>query len=475
MKPHPSRPARCGDYELVSYLTAGGMADLYLARSPRHTGDLVVKTIQPRYLEYTRVVKMFIDEGRIAQALEHPHIVKIVDVGHADGSYFIAMEYIPGKDLVAICRRGVEVQRFIPRELGAAIICQTLRGLIHAHEKRDADGRPLRVVHCDISPGNIVVSWGGTAKIVDFGIARATIQLRTEDESVAGKYNYMAPEQIRGEAIDARADLFAVGAILYELTVGKRLFRGRPEQVMRRVLEADYPAPREVHPDFPVALEAIITRALALDPADRWPSAREMYGALREWLEKTGAPHGKRELAEYLRAIFGGDSRKLVESEEFGGGGDDDDELRLTPPLKFPGESGLLQLPVEVDPELPESELVAPAPPPAGPSTHDARLDAISAAYEGAVARDEIITAPVPKLSPSTAPPAPVEARAFADDPTALSRSEDEETGVSTLRAAAPPQKAAAAAAPAASGARAVIVILALVTLAGAAIWLLLR
>jgi len=472
VKPVSSHPARCGDYQLVSYLTAGGMADLYLARSPRHPGELVVKTIQPRYVEYTRVVKMFIDEGRIAQALEHPHIVKIVDVGHADGSYFIAMEYIAGKDLVAICRRGVEVGRFLPRELGAAIICQTLRGLIHAHEKRDADGRPLRVVHCDVSPGNIVVSWGGTAKIVDFGIARATIQLRTEDESVAGKYNYMAPEQIRGEPMDARADLFALGAILYEVTVGKRLFRGRPEQVMRRVLEGDFPPPREVRADFPVALEAIIMRALALDPADRWSSAREMYGALREWLATTGVPYGKRELAEYLRAIFGAGARKVAESDEFGGNVDEDEELQLTPPLKFPGESGLLQLPVEVDPELPESELVGP-PPPASESAPDPRLDAISAAYETAVAREEIITAPVPKLPASEAPTGPVRkvAPGFVDDPTVMSRSEDEETSVGQVRESQPRAKRP----PAVSGPRVVVGILALAAVAGAVIWLLLR
>jgi serine/threonine protein kinase len=444
----PSRPARVGDYELTSYLTAGGMADLYLARSPRHPGQLVVKTIQPRYVEYTRVVKMFVDEGRIAQALEHPHIVKIVDVGHADGSYFIAMEYIPGKDLVAICRRGVEVQRFLPRELGAAIICQTLRGLIHAHEKRDADGRPLRVVHCDVSPGNIVVSWGGTAKIVDFGIARAAIQLRTEDESVAGKYNYMAPEQIRGEPVDARADLFALGAILYEVTVGKRLFRGRPEQVMRRVLDGDVPTPRSVRADYPPALEAIVMRALATDPGDRWQSAREMYGALRGWLEGTGVPHGKREVAEYLRAIFGAHAKKLVESEEFGG--NDDDELCLDRPLKFPGESGLLALPVEVDPELPESELVAPA-----PSVEPARP-----------AQEEVVTAPVPKQPPE---------RPFADDPTVTSRSEDEETVLSgrpeeerTPNRSGPPRKET-------PGTRVVVAILAGATIAGAAIWFLLR
>src|SRR5258708_28221121 len=250
------------------------MADLYLARSTRFDGDLVVKKIQPRYVEMTRVVKMFIDEGRIAQALDHPNIVKVLDVGHESGTYFIAMEYIPGRDLLAICRRGVEVGNFLPRHLAVAILAQAARGLVYAHEKAGDDGEPLRVVHCDLSPGNIVVAWGGTVKLVDFGIARATIMLRESDHSVAGKYNYMAPEQIRGEPVDARADLFALGIILYELTVGKRLFRGRPEQVIRLVLEDPIVPPTALRPDYPPGLEKIVMRALARDPAERHPSAR---------------------------------------------------------------------------------------------------------------------------------------------------------------------------------------------------------
>jgi serine/threonine protein kinase len=356
---------RVGDYELVRYLTAGGMADLYLARSPKHPGDLVVKRIQPRFVEYTRVVKMFIDEGRIAQALEHPNIVKIVDVGQEQGNYFIAMEYIAGKDLLAICRRGVEVGHFLPRPLAVALLAQALRGLSHAHEKRGADGQPLKVVHCDISPGNIVVSWGGTAKIVDFGISRATIQLRTEDHSVAGKYNYMAPEQIRGEPVDARADLFAMGTILYELTVGKRLFRGRPEQVMRLVIEEPIATPGSVCPDFPPALEAIIMRALDREPGRRWDSARQMREALMSWLGDQHQPCGKREVAEYLRSVFG--AEKLHESEEFGA---EDDEQELVLEKGLPRSlSGLHVLPLGCDAEDPEDPPPAPEratdPPPA--------------------------------------------------------------------------------------------------------------
>jgi serine/threonine protein kinase len=348
-----SSAERYGDFELLRYLTAGGMADLWLARSPRYDGDLVVKKIQPRYVELTRVVKMFIDEGRIAQALDHPNIVRVVDVGHESGTYFIAMEYIPGRDLLAICRRGVEVGNFLPRHLAVAILAQAARGLIYAHEKRDTAGQGLRVVHCDISPGNIVVGWRGTAKLVDFGIARATIMLRAEDHSVAGKYNYMAPEQIRGEPVDARADLFALGIILYELTVGKRLFRGRPEQVMRLVLEEPIVPPRQLRPDYPEALEAIVMRTLARDPAQRYQSARQLRTELMAWLAETGMSHDKRRIAEYLRSIyFDKGAKKQREADEFSGDGGEDEDLVLEKalPTLEPGE-------LLVDPEEPEEEM----------------------------------------------------------------------------------------------------------------------
>jgi serine/threonine-protein kinase len=348
-----------GDYELTRYLTAGGMADLWLAQSPRFPNDLVVKKIQPRYIEMTRVVKMFIDEGRIAQALDHPNIVKVFDVGHENGTYFIAMEYIPGRDLLAICRRGVEVGNFLPRHLAVAILAQAARGLVYAHERADSDGTPLRVVHCDISPGNIVVGWGGTVKLVDFGIARATIMLRESDHSVAGKYNYMAPEQIRGEAIDARADIFALGVILYELTVGKRLFRGRPEQVIRLVLDEPISKPNELRPDFPQPLERIIMRCLERDPARRYQSARDLRTDLMAWLAETGLSHDKRRIAEYLREIFKS-QKKQRDADEFAGDGADDEELELEKALPKP------ETELSVDPEDEPDEVHIVAQPAAG-------------------------------------------------------------------------------------------------------------
>jgi serine/threonine protein kinase len=316
---------------------------------------VVLKKIQMRYVEMTRVVKMFIDEGRIAQALEHPNIVRILDVGQEGGTYYIAMEYIAGRDLLNVCRRGVETNQFLPRHLAVAVIAHALRGLVHAHEHVDPAGKPLRVVHCDISPGNIVISWRGTAKIVDFGIARATIQLRKEDHSLAGKYQYMAPEQIRGDVVDARADLFAMGVILYEITVGKRLFRGRPDEVKEKVLHGAIVRPTEWDPTFPRALEAVIMKAIERDPARRYQAAREMLADVRAWLDDGQPAHGKRQIAEYMHELYYGESQARYEAAEFARDPDDpddeDDELELEAPVVSAEKRVIVVDPEDEDPE----------------------------------------------------------------------------------------------------------------------------
>ena len=395
----PEASSKFGEYELIKYFATGGMADLYLARRNDHEGDLVLKKIQTRYVDFTKVVKMFVDEGRIAQALDHPNIVRVLDVGQHEGTYFIAMEYISGRDLLAICRRGVEVQKFLPRPLAVAILVQALRGLQHAHEKLGPDGAPLRVVHCDISPGNIVVSWGGTVKIVDFGISRAAIQLRAEDHSVAGKYNYMAPEQIRGEPVDARADIFAMGILLYELTCARRLFRGRPEQVMHLVLEEPIAPPTTVRPDYPPTLEKIVMRALERDPAARYQTARALRDELMIWLAEQGEPHGKHAIAVYLRSVFGPSSDKAQESAEFGSG---DDELVLEKGLPK-SESGMHELPLSVDPDDASAPKLPPASakPPVRPSVS---ASAVSAKAEGSFGRPEGPSSTAEAPAPSTRP-----------------------------------------------------------------------
>ena len=300
----PATASRFGDYELLRYFTAGGMADLYLAKN-RRFGDrqLILKRIQSRYLGHSRVVKMFIDEGRIARLLEHPNVVRVLDVGQADGNWYIAMEHIQGHDLVALARRSAEADLRIPRPVAVGVLTQVAAGLAYAHSRTDDGGRSLRIIHCDVSPGNVVIAFSGVAKIVDFGIARATIAAR-EEGGVAGKYNYMAPEQVRGERFDARADLFPLGVMLHELTVGRRLFRGRPEVVMRRVCEDPIPLPSDLAPGYPPALERIVMRLLERDPAARYPSAAQALEDLRAYLREGEDGWDSPAIARYLRSLF---------------------------------------------------------------------------------------------------------------------------------------------------------------------------
>jgi serine/threonine-protein kinase len=306
---------RCGDYRFDRYLAAGGMADLYLAHHPSYGArPLVVKRIQPRYLEHERVVRMFLDEGRIAQALDHPNIVRVVDVGQCDGNYYIAMEYIPGHDLVAVTRRAAEAGLPVPRSVALGIVEQVAAGLDYAHARTDADGRPLRIVHCDVSPGNVVVATSGVAKIVDFGIARATIALR-EEQGTAGKYGYMAPEQIKGEPVDARADLFSLGVILWELCVGARLFRGRPEVVMREVIEAPIARPSERVPGFPATVEALLFALLERDRERRLGSAARLVRELRAERDRGEEVADREAIARWLAGLWRAPRRASGEDE----------------------------------------------------------------------------------------------------------------------------------------------------------------
>lgn len=280
------------------------MADLYVARHPRFPErELVVKRIQRRHLQNPRVVALFLDEGRIAALLDHPNVVRVVEVGTVEGEHFIAMDYIRGYDLVAAARRAVQSGIGFPRGTAAGIVLQVAAGLHYAHSLADEAGRPLRIVHCDMSPGNVVLAHDGVAKLVDFGIARATIAQHS-DEGVAGKYNYMAPEQIRSRAIDARADLFPLGVILYELTTGRRLFKGAPEVVMRRVCDEPIARPTALVPSYPAALEGIVMRLLERDPAARYPSAGALHEELLAYLGAEETGWTELGVAGWLRRLF---------------------------------------------------------------------------------------------------------------------------------------------------------------------------
>jgi serine/threonine protein kinase len=298
---------RVGRYTVVKHLASGGMAELYVARQQAVGGfekQLVIKLLQGRYADNPRVVEMFLDEARLAAKLNHPSIVHVYDVAEDDGVKYIAMEHIHGETLTDIIRRGVAVGNYLPLEHSVHIISQAAAGLAYAHGRFDAEGAPLRIVHRDVSPSNILVSYEGQTKIVDFGIARIQDQIREESGMRPGKASYMSPEQVAGKGADYRSDIFSLGIILYEISLGQRLYRGPAEEVMRRIAEDKIAPPTSVRRDYPPALELIVMRALEKRPTDRYQSTEEMRNDLEEFLDEAGFRTGPRRLASYLRQLF---------------------------------------------------------------------------------------------------------------------------------------------------------------------------
>jgi eukaryotic-like serine/threonine-protein kinase len=298
---------RVGRYTVLSHLASGGMAELYIARQEAVGGfekQVVLKILQPRYAKNPRVVQMFLDEARLAAKLNHPAIVHVYDVADEAGLKYIAMEYIHGETIADIVKRGLAVDRYLPLEHAIHVVSQTAAGLAYAHERKEADGRVVRIVHRDVSPTNILVTYEGQTEIVDFGIARAQDELREETGILPGKASYMSPEQVRGETVDHRSDIFALGILLYELTLCQRLFRGPAEAVMKRIVGERVQPPTAVRRDYPAALEQIVMRALEKRPEDRYQSAQEMHDDLEEFLNESGLRSGNRRVAIYMNELF---------------------------------------------------------------------------------------------------------------------------------------------------------------------------
>lgn len=308
-------PTPFGDkYLLVEHIATGGMAEVYRAQYTGIEGfakELVVKRLREEFVERPDVVRMFLDEARVAATLTHNNVVHTYDLGELNGEYFIAMELLVGEELVSVLRRAVTTGHMVPMDLAIGIIMQALEGLHYAHSRADESGESLGLVHRDINPTNIHVGYDGLCKIVDFGIAatRATAVSNAAGKGgpgqFAGKLSYMAPEQILGEDLDGRADIFAVGVILYEMTLGQRLFRGKPAEVRDRILNGDVPAPTFVDPDFPPALEAIIMRALEVDRNDRYQNCDHMYRELDSFMQEAGMSATPRRISAFMNEMFG--------------------------------------------------------------------------------------------------------------------------------------------------------------------------
>ena len=307
-------PSRFGKYTLIRKLATGGMAELFLAIQKSVAGFeklLVIKRILPSMNQDRAFIEMLLHEARIAATLSHPNIVQIFDVGQFEGQYFIAMEHVHGEDLRSIVRQMKKKSVFeFPLEHALAIVLGMCAGLSYAHEKHELDGSELNIVHRDISPQNVVVTFTGDVKIVDFGIAKSDSRNRDSREStksgkLKGKVPYMSPEQARGESIDARSDVFSTGVMLFELTTGKRLFKGASEyETLRLICEREYPRPSDVRPDYPPGLEPIVMKALAKDANQRYQSAREMQSDLESFVRSHQIAVSHIALNQFMQSLF---------------------------------------------------------------------------------------------------------------------------------------------------------------------------
>jgi serine/threonine-protein kinase len=304
-------PKQFGKYTLLRKLAAGGMAELFLALHRSVAGFeklIVIKRILPSMNQDKGFIDMLLHEARVAATLSHPNIVQIFDVGQIEGKFFIAMEHIHGEDIRSIVRamKKKTVTEF-PLEHTLSIVLGVCAGLAYAHEKRDLDGKLLDIVHRDISPQNIVVTFTGDVKIVDFGIAKSGTQVGEDTRSgqLKGKVPYMSPEQAGGGAIDWRSDIFAAGVMLFELTTGKRLFKGASEyETLKLICEKDYPLPSQVRPGYPASLEHIVTRALAKTREERYQTAREMQQDLEAFVREERIPVSQVSLTKWMQFLF---------------------------------------------------------------------------------------------------------------------------------------------------------------------------
>lgn len=296
-------------YSILKKIATGGMAELFLAKQSGLEGFekvVVIKRILRNLAEDDEFVSMFLDEARIAAKLSHPNIVQIYDLGKADDTHYIAMEYVSGRNVQHLMTKQAAHGGFIPIEHACRIVAGVCEGLHYAHSRKDFDGKPLNIVHRDISPQNILVSFAGGVKVVDFGIAKASTQLaHTRDGVLKGKYAYMSPEQVRGQPIDHRSDLFALGLVFYELLTGRRAFEREDSLKTLKAIVQEKPVnPRELNPDIPAEVVSLLSRALAKSPDRRYANAQDFQIAIEDYLETSPRKSNTVRLSRYMNEVF---------------------------------------------------------------------------------------------------------------------------------------------------------------------------
>lgn len=304
---------RYGRYELLGRIAYGGMAEIFLARESHVSAQrlLVIKRVLPHVAEDRHFVDMFVDEARLAMQLNHPNICHVYSFGEQDGTWYIAMEWVNGKPLSKIIKHAREAGG-LPIPIALKIVAQVAEALDYAHRACDATGEPLGIVHRDVSPQNIMVSYDGIVKLLDFGIAKATSHsTHTEAGVIKGKFAYMSPQQCVGEPIDARADIFALGVCLFEALTGKNPFRRKTEfDTMTRIVGDPTPSIRARRAEIPEEVEQIVETALMKQPERRYQSAGDMQLALESVLPKLGVLVNASRVGEYVARLFGDEVRE---------------------------------------------------------------------------------------------------------------------------------------------------------------------
>jgi len=346
-----------GKYRLMERIAVGGMAEVYKAMAMGEAGfekPVAIKRLHRQFGEDEDLVGMLQDEARLCSQLNHGNICQVLDLGRVQDTYYIAMEYVNGKDLFHLLRKAAQTQSKLSLSGALFIACEMLAGLDYAHRKRGRDGEPLHIIHRDISPQNVLVTYDGEVKIIDFGIAKArTSTHRTQAGVIKGKFRYMSPEQARGEPIDHRTDVFATGVVLYEMITGKPHAAGATDrEVLVKIQRGNFDPLSQLVLGLPAELEEMVHRALTLTPEDRWKTCRAMRKALQSYMRSAGLVYTRDDLAEYVRALFieaTGKGTQVDQIESL-----DADDLSLLPP------SDVGRDPFEPRPPAPDNDPFAP-------------------------------------------------------------------------------------------------------------------
>lgn len=384
------RAQQLGRYHLLDRIAFGGMAEIYRAKTFDNNGQphmVAVKRVLAHLAEDDDFIQMIVDEAKIASVLRHPSIARVYEFARAHGEYFIAMEYVDGKDMRTVLERCRQKKRPVPPEHAAHVAAEIAGGLHTAHSAVDQRGRPLRIIHRDVSPSNIIVSYSGEVKLCDFGIAKATLsQVTTKTGVIKGKVKYMSPEQALGRKLDHRSDVFSLGSCLYEMLTRVPPFTASNEpDLLIKVRDAKYRPVAELAPGTPAELEAITDRCLTRSRANRYQTAAEADADLRSFLRKYMPNYSRSNLGRYVRKMFAQEiDRELRMLEEYVLADDVSDDLGenliagsddfQAADVPFQPKPTQTHIPLGFDGPVAEESVVAPLPLPPrhDPAIHEA-------------------------------------------------------------------------------------------------------